>query len=259
VLTLTQHYDVDPESQRYFPLPGGKHGGIMALYFAFMECDFGSFGDVYVKRNDTCVPVPHQKKDRVGEYFDTKALCESGAEPSEEVEVVPESQELVADSVAEPESSLGKMNLYWRDCGGSKKLVNFTAVTPDTFKIGLKNKIQFSGQLSGDITAANHTVAFASGLAGQEWARIEGEACSESHDAWTVEHLIHLQFQPLGCPLAPGDFSGELDMYFTPLFPTTLGHTTTTLVGHNAGEELYCLELVTTLGESPNGLTEMVV
>jgi hypothetical protein len=259
VLTITQHYDVDPESQRHFPLPGGKHGGIMALFFAFMDCDAGSFGDVYVKRNDTCVPVPHQKKDRVGEYFDTKALCEGGAEPSEEVEVVPESQELVADSVAEPESSLGKMNLYWRDCGGSKKLVNFTAVTPDTFKIGVKNKIQFSGQLSRDITAANHTVVFASGIAGQEWARIEGEACSESHDAWTLEHLIHVQWQPLGCPLAPGDFSGEIDMFFSPLFPTALGHTTTTLVAHHEGEELYCLELVTTLGDSPNGLTEIVV
>ena len=260
VVTLTQHYDVDPTSQTYFPLPGGKHGGIMGLFFAFMECDAGSYNEVYVKRNDTCVPVPAMKKNRVGEYFETKALCEDGAEPSEEVEVVPESQELLVDSIAEQESSLGgEMNLLWRDCGASGKLVNFTAVSPSTFQIGRKNRIQASGQLSRDITAANLTVTMASGIAGWEWARIDGEACSESHGIWTVEDQIHIQWKPLGCPLAPGDFSGELDIWFSPLFPTKLGHTTTTLVAHNDGEELYCLELVTTLGESPSGLTEMVV
>merc|ERR1712139_294013 len=83
VVTITQHYDVDPKSQRHFPMPGGKHGGIMALFFSVMDCDAGAWGEVYVRRNDTCVPVPSSKRQRIGEHFDTIAQCEEGASPSE--------------------------------------------------------------------------------------------------------------------------------------------------------------------------------
>jgi len=254
------HYDVDPESQRHFPMPGGKHGGIMGLYFAFMDCDAGSWGEVYVRRNDTCVPVPSSKRQRVGEHYDTKAQCEEGAEPSEDVDAVQESQALAADSVAEPNLTKGEMNLLWRDCGGSSKLVSFTAVTPSTLKIGSKTRIQASGQLSRDVTAANVTIKFASGAAGLVLASYDDEACSKGHGVWTLEDQIHVQWQPLGCPLAPGDFSGEMDVWVSPLIPTSLAHTTLTFVAHNSeDEEIYCLELVTTLGDSPNGLGEIMV
>jgi hypothetical protein len=255
-ITLTAQYDVDPKSQRHFPMPGGKHGGIMALFFAFMDCDAGTWGEIYVRRNDTCVPVPGQKRDRVGEHFDTKAQCEEGAKLSE-LDAVQESQEIVVDSVAEPES--GEMNLLWRDCGSSGKVVNFTAITPSTMKIGSKTRIQASGQLSHDITAANLTVKLTSGLAGLTLASFDDEVCSESHGVWTLEDQIHLQWNPLGCPLAPGNFSGEFDFWVSPLIPTAIAHTTTTLVAHSEGEELYCLEIVTTTGDTPNGLTEFVV
>merc|ERR1712072_336507 len=122
VLTLTTHYDVDPKSQRHFPMPGGKHGGIMALFFSMMDCDEGTWGEIYVRRNDTCVPVPRMKASRVGEHFATKAQCEKG-EPSEEVDAVQESQELVVATTPEP--SNGKMKLLWHDCGLNSKLVDF--------------------------------------------------------------------------------------------------------------------------------------
>merc|ERR1712139_681200 len=108
-----------------------------------------------------------------------------------------------------------------------------------------------SGQLSSDITAANLTVKLASGAAGLTLASFDGEACSESHGAWTLEDLIHLKWKPLGCPLAPGDFSGEMDIWISPLIPTSVAHTTMTLVAHTEDEELYCLEMVTTTGDSP--------
>jgi hypothetical protein len=202
--------------------------------------------------------VPHQKRDRVGEHFDTLAQCEEGAKLSES-DAVQVPQEIVAESVAEPESTLGEMNLLWRDCGSSGKAVNFTAITPSTLKIGSKVSIQTSGQLSRDIKAANLTVKLTSGLAGLTLASFDDEVCSESHDVWTLEDQIHLKWKPLGCPLAPGDFSGEFDFWVSPLIPTSIAHTTLTLVAHSEGEELYCLEIVTTTGDTPNGPFEMVV
>lgn len=160
-------------------------------------------------------------------------------------------------SVAEAE--LGKMNLRWRDCGASSKSVNFTAVTPSELHIGRKTHIKATGQLSRDVSAANLTVKMASGFAGLTLASFDGEVCSESHGAWTLEHLIHLEWKPLGCPLAPGDFSGELDIWVSPVIPTSFAHTTTTLVAHDEGEEIYCLEIVTTTGDIPNGLAEIMV
>lgn len=257
VVTLTAHYDVDPASQRQFPMPGGKHGGIMALFFAFMDCDAGTYNEVYVRRNDTCVPVPHQKRDKVGPTFESLELCEEGVETTA-VAAIEQVQEPVAAPIKEPET--GTMNLWWRDCGSSAKAVNFTAISPSTLKIGRKTKIVSSGQLNRDITSANLTVKTTSGLAGLTLAAFEGEACSESHDMWTLERQIHLSWQPLGCPLAAGDFSSEFGLYVSPLIPVSIAHTTTTIVAHdNEGEELYCLEVVTTTSDTPNGPVEMMV
>lgn len=50
-------YDVDPESTATLPFPGGKHGGVMDLGFAMMDCDPGTFGEIYVCRQNTCVPT----------------------------------------------------------------------------------------------------------------------------------------------------------------------------------------------------------
>merc|ERR1712091_157692 len=100
--------------------------------------------------------------------------------------------------------------------------------------------------------SANLTVKLASGAAGLVLASFDGEACSESHGAWTLFNQIHLAWKPLGCPLAPGRFSGEMDVWVSPLIPAAAAHTTMTLVAHVEDEELYCLEMVTTMGDSPN-------
>lgn len=77
VVGLTAWYDVDPQSTLYAPAPGGKHGGIMALFFSIMACDPGTWGEVYVCRNDTCVGVPASKGSKLEHYKDF-ASCSTG-------------------------------------------------------------------------------------------------------------------------------------------------------------------------------------
>merc|ERR1711920_138952 len=56
-ITIIAHYDVDPASTANLPLPGGKHGGVMGLFFHYMDCDPGSFKADYVCRENMCIPV----------------------------------------------------------------------------------------------------------------------------------------------------------------------------------------------------------
>merc|ERR1712096_520067 len=58
IVTVTGLYDVDVNSKRNLPLPGGKHGGIMGLYFYSIDCDPGTFETQYVCRQQTCIPAP---------------------------------------------------------------------------------------------------------------------------------------------------------------------------------------------------------
>jgi len=70
-------YDVDPESTATLPMPGGKHGGVMDLAFGMMECDPGTFGEIYVCRQSTCVPTFKGHKG-TRTHFKTISECEAG-------------------------------------------------------------------------------------------------------------------------------------------------------------------------------------
>jgi len=61
VVTANVLYDVDPASTTYAPLPGGKRGGVMALFFAQMHCDPHTWGEQYVCRENTCIGVKKLK------------------------------------------------------------------------------------------------------------------------------------------------------------------------------------------------------
>lgn len=52
VVTVTGLYDVGPE----VTWTGGKHGGVMGLFFAYMECDPGTFSEIYLCRQKACIP-----------------------------------------------------------------------------------------------------------------------------------------------------------------------------------------------------------
>lgn len=57
VVTLEALYDVDESSHRNFPFPGGKHGGIMGLYFVMMDCDDDAWEYQYACAENQCVKV----------------------------------------------------------------------------------------------------------------------------------------------------------------------------------------------------------
>jgi hypothetical protein len=78
-LTVTVNYDVNPASTRSHPMPGGKHGGVMGLFFYTIECDDGTFNEEYACRQGQCVAVPAgsetELKKPKGEYA-TRGECE---------------------------------------------------------------------------------------------------------------------------------------------------------------------------------------
>jgi len=213
----------------------------MALFFSVMDCDSGTWGEVYVRRSETCVGVPSSKADRVGTFYKTKAQCEAAVDEVSQLSMLA----VPPATVEVPAETTGQVDLLWRDCGSSAKLVNFTEVSPASTMLGVKTRIKASGSLNRPINSANLTVKMASGGFGLTLASFEGEACSESHGAWTLLDQIHASWKPLGCPLAPGEFAHELDLWVSPLVPVSIAHTTTTLVMHDHGEEIYCLELIT--------------
>jgi len=70
IVTITGLYDVDEKSTRNLPLPGGKHGGIMMLFFYGVDCDPGTYETQYVCRQNKCLATP------INGEFKTKASCE---------------------------------------------------------------------------------------------------------------------------------------------------------------------------------------
>lgn len=75
VVKLESWYDVDPDSTVTLPLPGGKHGGVMDLFFTFMDCDPGTFGEIYVCRQETC-QATFKSHVSSSEVYATKGDCE---------------------------------------------------------------------------------------------------------------------------------------------------------------------------------------
>merc|ERR1712224_316487 len=70
-VTIVTYYDVDVNSTRNAPIPSGKHGGVMGLYFGQMDCDEGTFGEVYVCRSSTCVPTYTENLEKTDVHYDT--------------------------------------------------------------------------------------------------------------------------------------------------------------------------------------------
>jgi len=70
-------YDVDVDSTASLPIPGGKHGGIMDLGFAMMDCDPGTFGEIYTCLQSTCVPTfrGHTRSETYTTIGDCEAAC----------------------------------------------------------------------------------------------------------------------------------------------------------------------------------------
>lgn len=245
-ITATAYYDVDKKSTRYFPSPGGKHGGIMGLFFAVIDCDEGTWNEVYVRRNDTCVSTPRSKSDRVGTFYNDRASCEAQTNPQNPTvpQLAPPEPDTQAESTVEPNG--GKVDLIWKDCGSPSKKVNITKVTPDSMGIGLYSNIEAFGVLSEDVESATFSLKMSSGGFGLTLMDFGGDACNGKVGKWTLVDQIHLTWFPMKCPIKAGDFSTHLRLFVDPAVPVSIAHTTTTVLVHDQdGAEIACAEVVT--------------
>jgi len=245
-LTATINYDVDPTSTKYFPAPGGKHGGIMGLFFAVIDCDEGTWNEVYVRRNDTCVSAPRSKSDRIGTFYNDRASCAAQTNPQSPTlpQVAPVLEE---EEEAEPslEVGLGKVDLVWRDCGSSSKLATITGLSPKSMPIGGLKKLTASGVLSRDIEAANYTIKMSSGAAGLTLFDFGGDV-NENQVKWTLVKQIRLSWLGMKLPVKAGNFEVSMELFVDPVVPKYVAHTTTTVLIHDQnGGEIACAEIVT--------------
>lgn len=76
-VAVTSLYDVDSQSTRNFPIPEGKHGGIMGLFFGHMICDPGSFGEIYICRDSGCIPTYDGKQQKGEKTWGTLEDCQA--------------------------------------------------------------------------------------------------------------------------------------------------------------------------------------
>jgi hypothetical protein len=246
VITATASYDVDEASTSYFPAPGGKHGGIMALFFSVIVCDAGTWSEIYVRRNDTCVGTPRSKSDKVGTFFNTLASCEAQTDPqAPTVAQLASGMEEKLEEEPSVDATGGQVTVAWRDCGSAGN--NVTQVTPETMGIGNFNNLKASGVLTRDIESATFTVKMASGGFGMTLLDFSGDACHGKTGKWTLDGQIHLTWQPMKCPLKAGEFASSFELWVDPAVPVAAAHTTSTIMLHDQdGEEFACVEVVTT-------------
>jgi hypothetical protein len=73
VITVTALYDVDEASNLEAPFPGGKHGGVMGLFFYMMDCDEGTTSAEYACRQGACIATSPDHSD-----YKTLAECKTG-------------------------------------------------------------------------------------------------------------------------------------------------------------------------------------
>lgn len=76
-MEIISYYDVDKNSQATLPLPGGKHGGVMGLFFAMMDCDPGTYGEVYFCRQETCIPTFKDGTRQIRDHYQTLSDCQA--------------------------------------------------------------------------------------------------------------------------------------------------------------------------------------
>jgi hypothetical protein len=247
VLTVTTLYDVDPKSQRNAPFPGGKHGGIMALFFSAMHCDPGTYGEKYVCTQGQCIGV--KKKLGFQKTYDDYASCRSscGSETSTETDAVgPFAADLNPEpvpNVASPE--IGTVAVEWKDCGDTTAAGRIIGLTPKTLQLSGKTSIVGSGSISKDVSAGNITLKMASGLAGFTFFDFTGDLCDQKQE-YSLYGQMRMTWQGWSCPTKAGNVSAGVEFDVGAEIPPLAASTTTTVVAWDtAGDMIFCLEVLT--------------
>jgi len=241
ILTATATYDVDQGSTRYFPSPGGKHGGIMGLFFSMMECDEGTWNEIYVRRGVSCVGTPRSKSSVVGTFYNDRASCEAQTNPQSPAILKIAPPVVVEETLPQ----FGKLQLILRDCGSESKLSNMTGVTPAVFGIGGYTDIKVTGTISREVTTATYQLKMSSGAAGLTLLDFGGDV-SQGLGKWTLKDQIHMEWLPMKTPIKAGAWATKLRLFVDPAVPVAFGHTTTTVIVRDQdGLEIACAEVAT--------------
>lgn len=247
VLTVTTLYDVDPKSKRNAPFPGGKHGGIMALFFGVMHCDPGTYGEKYVCTQGQCIGVKKHVfwKKTYNDFTSCTSACGS-EDPAETYAVAP-----IADSSsAEPEPKvnspkIGTVAVEWKDCGNEKSIGKITSLTPSTIHLNGKTSIVGSGSIPKNVTAGNVTLKMASGLLGFTFFDFTSDLCGKKQE-YSLYGQMRLTWAGWSCPTEAGNVSAVVELDVGLEIPPLAASTTTTVVASDAaGDMIFCLEVLT--------------
>jgi hypothetical protein len=247
VMTVETFYDVDPKSQRNAPFPGGKHGGIMALFFAAMHCDPGTYGEKYVCRQGQCIGVKRELPFmRVfKDYESCSERCDRNT-PIEADEYPVLAKSVDAAQVAQKGRSpkIGKVAVAWSDCGTGKAFKT-TFLTPASINLGGLTKITGTVILLRSIAGGNFTMKMSSGLIGLTFFDFSGDICSRKAE-YSLDGQMRLSWEGATCPLPAGNASISVGLNVGFEIPAIAASTTTTVVVHDsAGDLLWCMEVLT--------------
>jgi hypothetical protein len=265
VVTVNALYDVDPASTRTLPQPGGKLGGVMALFFAMMDCDAGTWGEKYVCRENTCVGVKKQlpfyeKKwqtidDCQKSCGSTATLPSPALRGSPTAVSVPEAAPVLADGVDLSPApvgveGLGRLQTSWQDCSGVNAIATIdsftTSARKNTIPLHGKTNLLGAGILSKDIEGGSFKLKLEAGVFGLTLIDMVGDICSQKSVS-TLYGLFRMSWEGMECPVKAGNASVPLSITINAIVPLLAAMTTTTVVAtRTTGEQIFCMEVITT-------------
>lgn len=262
VVTVNALYDVDPTSTKYLPLPGGKHGGVMALFFSAIHCDPGTWREEYVCRENTCVGVrkklnPLERKWKT--IGDCMRKCGGNATSVQLAPPMP-APDIEAKTAPAPVSveGIGRVQVKWRDCADGNALANIDHYTPSSFPLHGTTKLGGSAVLPKDIQGGNFTLKLMAGVLGLTLVDMSGDIC-EKKSAVTMLGLMHIAWDGMDCPVKAGNQSVSVSLTLSALIPRLIAETTTTVVATSStGDLIFCTEVVTE-GQSKEPSIDIVV
>jgi len=257
VVTVESLYDVDPTSTTYAPFPGGKRGGIMALFFSVMHCDHGTWNERYVCRNQQCIGVGKKKHLDASEpqwntFEDCSKECSAESPKFLQTPVTRYVEQPAAISPrAEVSSSVagaGKLYLTTRNCGEGKALTSVKPLGSPTFRLFGWHKIEASFVTPKNITGGELIFKTEAGIAGLTLVDMKVDACKKSTYVRTLFGLLTFGWNGASCPLAAGtNTTISMEAAISPTIPMLAAETTTTIVWTTPqGETLFCYEVETT-------------
>jgi len=234
----------------------------MALFFSNMACDPGTWGEVYVCRDNTCVGVPRSKTNPLWRRYDDiescSAKCGSSAlEAPEEVESTPpiaveRGVALDAPRVdeeeqdGEKESPFGAVYVVARDCGSDDAWFRVRGISPQKY-LGGSTGMSLFVTADRDVEGGEFILKTSSGALGLTAFDFSGDLCKASEEKQSDANHMRLIWLGMPCPVFAGNASILFDLYVDPVaVPKEMAHSTTTIVGFsNTGEEILCAEVIT--------------